>query len=58
VGEGHVTAEQDDMGVGLGAQIRLGDDDDMQWLRELFMEQVHLIDTGLPVPLASGLFEV
>ena len=33
-----VTAEQEDMGAGLGAQVRLRDDDDIQWLRELLME--------------------
>jgi hypothetical protein len=56
--QGHVTAEQDDMGAGLGTQVRLHDDDDMQWLRELLMEHVHLVETGLYVPLYGGLLEV
>ena len=46
------------MGAGLRAQIRLRDDDDIQSVRELLMEQLHLIDTGLHVPLDRGLFEV
>src|SRR5262249_48977393 len=58
VRQGHITAEQDDMGAGLGAQIGLHEDDDIQWLCELLMEQVHLIDTSLHVPFDRGLFEV
>ena len=46
------------MGAGVGAQVGLGDDDDMQRLRELLMEQVHLVDTGLHMPLHRRLFEV
>ena len=46
------------MGAGLGAQVRLGDDDDMQRLCELLVEQVCLRQTGLHVPLHGGLFEV
>src|SRR5262252_1994060 len=46
------------MGAGLGAQIRLDDDNDIQRLCELFMEQLRLIDTGLHGPLDRGLFEV
>ena len=53
-----ITAKQDDMGASLGAQVRLRDEDDIQRLRELLMEQWHLIDTGRHVPLARGLFEV
>ena len=53
-----ITAKQDDMGTGLGAQVRLREDDDIQRLRELLMKQLHLIDTGLHVPLDSGLLEV
>src|SRR5262249_40129519 len=45
------------MGAGLGTQLRLGDDDNIQRLPELFMETLPLIDTGLHVPLDSGLFE-
>jgi len=58
VRQGQVTTEQDDMGSGLGAQVRLRDDDDIQWLRALLMEQLHLVYAGLHVPLHSGLFEV
>ena len=36
VGQFQVTAEQDDMGTGLGAQVGLGDDDDIQGLRVCF----------------------
>ncbi len=53
-----VTAEQDDMGAGVGAQVGLGDDDDIQRLCELFVEQLRLVETGLDVPLHRGLFEV
>ena len=54
----HITAKQDDMGAGLGAQVRLRDDDDMQRVRALFMEQLHLVCTGLYIPLHRGLFAV
>src|SRR5215475_9059716 len=57
-GEFQVTAEQDDMGSGLGAQVGLGEDDDIQRLCELFVEQLHLVHAGLDVPLHRGLFEV
>ena len=46
------------MGAGLGAQVGLGDDDDIQRLRELLVEQLRLVQTGLDVPLHRGLFEV
>src|SRR5262245_2623442 len=46
------------MGSGVGAQVGLGDDDDIQRLWELFMEQLCLVDIGLDVPLHRGLFEV
>ena len=36
--EVQATAEQHDMGTGLGAQVRLDDDDDIQELRELLVE--------------------
>ena len=58
VRQGQVTAEQDDMGAGLGAQVRLRDDDDIQRVRELLMEQLRLVQAGLDVPLHRGLFEV
>src|SRR5712691_757048 len=58
VRQGQVTAEQDDMGAGLGAQVRLGDDDDIQGLRELLMEQLCLVYTGLYMSFHSGFFEV
>ena len=44
--------------MGLGAQVCLHDDDDIQRLRELLMEQLHLRDTGLHLPLDRGRFEV
>ena len=46
------------MGAGLGAQVRLHDDDDIQRVRELLMEQLCLVEAGLDVPLDRGLFEV
>jgi hypothetical protein len=58
VRQGQVTAKQNDMGTGLGAQVGLGDDDDMQGVRELLMEQLHLVQAGLDVPLHGRLFEV
>src|SRR5262245_45922069 len=45
--QGQVTAEQHNMGLGLGAQVGLGDDDDIQELRALLMEQLHLVQAGL-----------
>jgi hypothetical protein len=45
------------MGSRLGAQVRLHDDDDVQRLRELLMEQLHLVEAGLHVSLDSGGFE-
>jgi hypothetical protein len=56
--QGQVTAEQHDMGTGLGAQVGLGDADDIQGLRELLVEPLHLVQAGLAVPLHSRLFEV
>src|SRR5215831_20655549 len=56
--QGQVTAEQDDMGAGLGAQVRLCEYDDIQGLHELLMEQLHMVYTGLHVPLYRRLFEV
>jgi hypothetical protein len=53
-----VTAEQHDMGAGLGAQVGLRDDDDIERLLALLVEQLCLVDTGLDVPLHRGLFEV
>src|SRR5262245_66630171 len=58
VHQGQVTAEQNDVGASLGTQVCLHDDDDIQRLRELFMEELHLIDTGLHLPLDRGRFEV
>src|SRR5712691_2943027 len=46
------------MGAGLSVQVGLGDDDDIQRLRELLVEQLHLVQAGLEVPLHGGLFEV
>ena len=56
--QGQVTAEQHDMGTGLGAQVGLGDNDDIQGLRELLVEQLHLVQACLDVPLHGRLFEV
>ena len=58
IGQGQVTAAQDDMGAGLGAQVCFRDDDDMQRLGKLFVEQLPLIHAGLDVPLHSGLCAV
>ena len=46
------------MGTGGRAQVRLRDDDHMQWLRELPMEPVHRVPRGLDVSLSRGLCEV
>jgi hypothetical protein len=46
------------MGVGLGTQVGLGDDDDIQRVHELLMEQLHLVEASLHVPLYGGLFKV
>src|SRR5262245_49135895 len=51
----YVTAEQHDMGAGLGAQVGLGDDDDIQRLWELFVEQLRLVDRGVDVCVRGGL---
>ena len=46
------------MGASLGAQVGLGEDDDIQGGCELFVEQLRLVHAGLDVPLHRGLFEV
>src|SRR5437879_11708781 len=46
------------MGAGLGTQVRLHEDDDMQWLRALLMEHLPLVYPGFYGPLSGGLFEV
>lgn len=51
VGQCQVTAEQDDRGTGLGVQVGLGEEDDMQRVCELFVEQVRLGQADLDVPL-------
>ena len=38
------------MRTGLGVHVRLGDDNDMQWLHKLLVEQLRLGQTGLEVP--------
>src|SRR5262245_50758174 len=43
VRQGQVTAEQHDMSSGLGTYVGLGDDDDIQWLRKLLVEHLHLV---------------
>ena len=57
VGESRVTAEQDDVSAGLGAHVGLHEEDDMPRLRALCREKVHLIDTGLSMPLDRGPLE-
>ena len=42
-GPWQITAEQDSMRLGLGTQIGLDHDDDIQRMRELFVEQLGLI---------------
>src|SRR5262249_33565192 len=54
--QGQITTEQNDVGTGLGAQVSLDDDDDIQWLRELLVEQWHLVQAGLDVPPPRRLF--
>src|SRR5215510_9237718 len=49
--QGQVTAEQYAMGAGLGTYVGLGDDDDIQGLRRLLVEYVHLVQAGLDVSL-------
>src|SRR5215211_5394600 len=46
------------MSAGLGAQVGLREEDDIQRLRELLVEHLHLVQAGLYVPLHGGLFEV
>jgi hypothetical protein len=58
VGEFQVTAEQEDMGVGLCAQVGLDDDDDMQRLRELLVQQVRLVYARLDLSFYGCLLEV
>src|SRR5215468_5573320 len=53
-----VTAEQHDMGMGVGAQVGLGKDDDIQRPRALLVEQLRLVDTGLDRPRHRGLLKV
>ena len=57
VRQGQGTPEQHDMGTGLGAHVRLGDDDAMQGGRALLMEPVPLGEAGLDGPLPSRLCE-
>src|SRR4030095_8396296 len=42
---------------GLGAQVGLGDHDDMQWWRALLVAQLHLVQASLDVPLHARLCE-
>jgi hypothetical protein len=58
VGQLHITAEQDDMGLGLGAAVRFANDDHMQRLRARLMEQWRLVAAGLNVPLHGGRLQV
>ena len=44
------------MGSGLGTQVGLRDDDDIQGLGKLFVEHLHLVQGGLDVPLDGGRF--
>jgi hypothetical protein len=53
-----ITAQEDDLGLGQGAQVGLGDEDDMPGVLELLVEQVRLGDTCLEVPLHGGLLEI
>src|SRR2546428_8938996 len=45
------------MGAGLGTQVGLGDDDDIQRVYALLMEQLHLVEASRHVPLDRSLFE-
>jgi site-specific DNA recombinase len=58
VRQGQVTAKQDDMSPAVGAQVPLGNDDDIQGLGEFFVEQWCLVHAGLDGPFHRGLFEV
>ena len=58
VGQIQVTAAQDDVGLGLGAQVGLGEDDDIHRLYALLVEQLGLGQEGLDMPLHRGLFQV
>ena len=51
------TAEQHDMGPGLGMEVGLGDDDHSPELRKLLVEPWHLVQAGLEVPLDGRLLE-
>src|SRR5215216_4949913 len=50
IGQGEITAEQDDTGLGLRTQVGLDDKDDIQWLQELLVQQLRLVQTGLNIP--------
>ena len=56
-GQCQVTAAQEDMGLGLGAQVGLGEEDDMPRLYALLVEQWGLGQAGLGMPLPSGLLQ-
>src|SRR5207244_10205620 len=58
VRQGQVTPAQNDMGAGLGTQVRLHEENNMQGLRALLREHLHLVYTGPYMPLHGGLFEV
>jgi hypothetical protein len=53
-----VTAPQDDLGAGGGAQGGLGEEDDLQRVRVLLLEPWPRVHAGLAIPRHGGLFEV
>jgi hypothetical protein len=57
VGEFQVAAEEDDRGPGVRMQVGLDDDDDMQRVRERFVEQWGLVEAGLDGAFDGGGFE-
>jgi len=58
VGQLYITAEQDDKGLGLGAEVRFANDDHIQQLRELLMKQLCSVEAGLDGSLHGGLLQV
>jgi hypothetical protein len=56
--QGQVTAEQDHMGAGLRAPVRLHAEEDMHRVRDLLVEQLRLGEARLDVPVHGGVFEL
>ena len=58
VSQFQITAKQDDMRPGFGFQVDLEQDDHVQRLRELPMEQMHLVSAGFDAVFHFRFFEI